>query len=144
MNSRLRTPFCPKTRCVLISRAQRIGRSGLGRELIAGKPAPCTLTVDHMGHPSLLIEDMLVVGLWSSWAKVRAVGKSPDFSTASEPVAVRPSSTNPQLPLRLLEYDLVFGEADRSFEQLCADSVRREAPRPSRRARRVSRALEPA
>jgi hypothetical protein len=35
-------------------------------------------------------------GLWSLWAKGRAVGKSPDFSTASGPVADRPSSTNPQ------------------------------------------------
>jgi hypothetical protein len=38
----------------------------------------------------------MIGALWSLWAKGRAVGKSSDFSTASGPVADRPSSTNPQ------------------------------------------------
>ena len=43
-----------------------------------------------------MISIQMIGALWSLWAKGCAVGKSSDFSTASGPVADRPSSTNPQ------------------------------------------------
>lgn len=45
---------------------------------------------------SRMISIQMIGALWSLWAKGCAVGKSSDFSTASGPVADRPSSTNPQ------------------------------------------------